>query len=182
MERFEAREVAGGIFVMLGLTLVAGLLFAIGQREGFLASGYTVQMRSRDLGGLSAGAPVVLRGLHIGYVKATYFRRTEQEPVPYADLWIFDTYRNTLPIDSEFRIESKELIGRPQVTVVFGGAREAFLHDGDVVEATASVAWEQLKTDVRETMVSLRQVVEESRTLVKRLQKQAVDGELLKIF
>lgn len=182
MERLEAGEITGGIFVILGMVFLAAFLFSVGQKEGFFKKGYTLPMQGQNLAGLKTGDPVVLKGLEIGYVKAARFVESGQEILAEAELFIFENYRDQIPASAAFRIEDKDFIGKHEVVISFEKKEGPFLKEGDVVKGTVPLPWADLKLGMKESMESVRKTSDEARRLVKQLEKKTLDGDLFKVF
>ncbi len=135
----NTRNIAVGVFVLIGLLCTAYLTVKLGRMEVFDTHSFQLQARFSSVAGLRVGAGVELAGVHVGRVSAIHLTPTFQAVV-------------TLALDEEIQltddtiasIKTSGLIGDKYVSLA-PGASDLLLSNGDeIVDTEAPVDLESL--------------------------------------
>src|SRR5438067_10862086 len=122
MDRDRTLELKVGVFVAIGLAMIAGFVVKFGRvGEGFKTY-YDLTVRFKDASGLLKGSDVLLSGARIGRVGGGPRLLREGEGV-VVSLRIYD-YVET-PKGSKFTVGSSEWLGDRIVSVVMPPGRAA---------------------------------------------------------
>jgi len=141
MNRDKAKEFWAGVFLLIGLALIAGLIILFGEVPDFFKPTYAITVRFSDASGLLKGSDVYLSGALIGKVT------TDPHPIP-------DTQKVEVKLkidknvgirnNADYVIGSAGLLGDKYVEVrpvVYPDGtpeekKAPYVTDGDVIEGT----------------------------------------------
>jgi len=132
MNEYRRIEIAVGIFVFIGIAGMFYMALRLGEVGGLGASGYTVTAAFDDIGGVRAGADVMIAGVVVGRVDDVRLNKDDQASLT---LRIHDDIKITS--DAIASIRTKGIIGDRFVRISQGGD-DTYLANGDVVEETES--------------------------------------------
>lgn len=122
----STRNIAVGLTVIMGLLILAGVVFAFTGMAGFLATGYKVHVEMDSSHGVREGDWVHLKGIRIGKVTEVNFRGGDpREGVTYT-LRIDEEYR--LPGTTYLSVSTKGIAGSAYLNLKTDG--EAIVIDG----------------------------------------------------
>ena len=145
-----------GLFVLVGLFLIGGLLLRFSKGASFWSSGRTVLVSAGNVGGLAVGAPVNMSGVRIGSVEAislsadgrrVLIRCRIQKPV-------------TIFGDARFEIEQSGFLGDQFVAIIPTKNEAPALQDGAVVTAVDPFNLQEAARSAVGLMTRLDQVVD----------------------
>ncbi len=179
MNRHErGLEFKVGIFVFLGLSMVAALVVEFGRvGEGFKAY-YPVTVRFTDASGLLKGSDVLLAGAKIGRV-AGGPRLAREGPGVLVPLRIYDYVK--IPLGSKFTVGSSGLLGDRFVTVTLPRAKPtAYVKKNAMVEGTRETGIDDLTREGGKLVGDLRGTVENIDQTVTRLNQEALSPANIK--
>lgn len=100
-------EIKVGIFVLFGLLLLGGLTLLFSRSTAFYKDYYEVRVLSANVGGIKAGAKVLMRGVQVGSVSGTKLNEGGRNVTIY--LKIESRYK--LYSDAKFEIEQAGFLG-----------------------------------------------------------------------
>lgn len=136
------RQIAVGLFVLIGLVCVAYLAIKLGRMEAFSSSGYQISARFDSASGLRPGADVELAGVPVGRVTSIHL-----DPDPMRSQAIVDIRldRNLhLSDDSMASIKTSGLIGDKYISLSRGGSDEEIQPGGMITETESPMDLESL--------------------------------------
>jgi phospholipid/cholesterol/gamma-HCH transport system substrate-binding protein len=145
-----------GLFVLVGLLLIGGLLLRFSKGASLWSSGRTVLVSAGNVGGLVVGAPVNMSGVRIGSVEAislsadgrrVLIRCRIQKPV-------------TIFGDARFEIEQSGFLGDQYVAIIPTGNSAPPLEDGAQVTAVDPFNLQEAARSAVGLMTRLDQVVD----------------------
>lgn len=129
-ERFEWRV---GLFVFIGLVLLAGLLLEFSKGLTFFRPTYRILLRADNAGSLKTRAQVLMSGVQVGTVSD--IRLAPNGKYVTIDLRIFSTFR--IYKDARFVIEQQGFLGDQYIAIVPTKNEGDTYNDGDVAKAEA---------------------------------------------
>jgi phospholipid/cholesterol/gamma-HCH transport system substrate-binding protein len=133
MQASPTRDLALGIFVLMGLGALGYLTFQVGGLSYQVPGGLFVYADFDDIGGLKERAPVTISGVKVGQVSDI-----ELDPVLMRARVELDVDPSLeLPVDTWARIRTSGVLG-DQFVALDPGAEEDILTSGDTIEATES--------------------------------------------
>jgi len=161
-------EIKVGMFVLLGLTLLALLAILFTRGAAFYADTYEIYLKSGNVGGIKKGASVLMRGIQIGTVaKATLNPDGKGVTMTLKIRTKYNLYR-----DSRFEIEQSGFLGDQFIAIYPGEDKGPKLADGDEVEARSPFNMQEAVAVATETIRKVGQVssnIDEAVTEVRRV-------------
>ncbi len=126
-------EIGVGLFVFIGIVGIAYLTLKLGEVGGLGQSGYSLQASFDDVGGIRAGADVMIAGVSVGRVLAVELSDEDE-----AMLNIHINEGVHITEDAIASVRTKGIIGDRYVRISQGGD-DQFLKSGDSIEETESI-------------------------------------------
>jgi phospholipid/cholesterol/gamma-HCH transport system substrate-binding protein len=120
-----------GLFVLLALILTALLLVNFSKGRGLFTPSYRVVVGSENVGGLKAGASVLMSGVPVGSVDSIELTGDGRSVLIITRI----LKQFSIHADARFEIEQSGFLGDQYVSIVAGKNAEPLLHDGDKVQA-----------------------------------------------
>ncbi len=128
-----SQETIAGLFVLLGIFLLAYMTISLGDVRLFGDDRYTVITRFESVSGLREGNPVEMQGIEVGEVK-----RLELDQERQLSVAVLSIDRNIIIYDDAIAsIKTAGLIGDKFISINAGGSGER-LPDGGVILNTES--------------------------------------------
>ncbi len=132
MSEYKRIEIAVGIFVFIGIVGMFYMALKLGEVGGLGASGYVVTADFDDIGGVRAGADVMIAGVVVGRVDNVHLNKDDQAELA---LRIHDDVQLTSDVIASVR--TKGIIGDRFIRLSQGGD-DVYLKNGDSIEETES--------------------------------------------
>jgi len=164
-----------GLFVFIGLVLIAGLLLNFSRSAGLFKSKYRIIMITRSVSGLKEGADVSLSGVRIG--NATRIELDHKNKGVKVELTILKEF--PLRKDSRFVIEQQGVLGDQFVNVTPGSPAEPLLENGDMVEGNEPFNLQEVAQSANSLIKRFEQLGATVNEAVTRLNDQVLDTRTL---
>jgi len=132
MSEYKRIEIIVGMFVFVGIASMFYMALKLGEVGGLGASGYHLSAAFEDVGGVRAGADVMIAGVVVGRVDGVYLNADDEAAV---SMRIHDDVKITS--DAIASIRTKGIIGDRFIRIGQGGD-EVMLGDGESIEETES--------------------------------------------
>ena len=133
-------ETKTGLFVLVCLMVLAGLLIKVGS-VAFFKRGYIVRSHFHFTGGVKRNAPVRLSGVDVGEVKNIRVQYGD-DTVVEVDLWLENGTK--IRKDSRAYVTTLGLMGEKYVEIKAGSASSGDAEPGDLVAGDDPVRLEEL--------------------------------------
>ena len=174
-EEDRGLELKVGIFVAVGLVILAALVVQFGRvGEGFKTY-YTLTIHFENASGLLKGSDVLLGGAKIGLVSGPP-RLVRAGPGVDVPLRVYDYVK--IPSGSKVAVGSSGLLGDRFVTITPpSGPPKGYIAHGARVEGTRERGLDDLTKEGGELIKDLRGTVAKIDTAVSRLNDQALSKE-----
>jgi phospholipid/cholesterol/gamma-HCH transport system substrate-binding protein len=171
MARQRFTELRVGIFVVVSLAVVAGLILKFGKYERLAKKHYGITVVFADVGGIVRDADVLYGGISVGKVRNITL---DQEGVLKVNVQLDIDQSVKIRKDAKFVINQSGLLGDRYIDVVPQGATAEFLQAGDTVSGSAS-------TDLTEAIHGAVEVLHQATTTIERVDKaiQRIDETVL---
>ncbi len=127
------RNVAVGVFVLIGLLCVSYMTVKLGRMEFFSDKGFELNARFTNVSGLRVGADIEVAGVSVGKVSAIRLQRSETETTAVVTLRFNEDLQ--LPDDTIASVRTAGLIGDKFIDVTPGGSAD-ILKAGDSIMDT----------------------------------------------
>jgi len=132
MSEYKRIEISVGIFVFIGIVGMFYMALKLGEVGGLGTSGYVVTADFDDIGGVRAGADVMIAGVVVGRVDDVRLNKDDQAELT---LRIHDGINLTADVIASIR--TKGIIGDRFIRLSQGGD-DTYLKNGDTIEETES--------------------------------------------
>ena len=118
-----------GIFVLVSLSLLAGLILKFSKNSSLLVKTYSLHLVTSNVGGIREGAVVLMAGVQVGHVQK--IELTQSGKVVTIRVQILSRY--TIHGDASFSIQQAGFLGDQFVSIVPAENEKPPLKDGDQV-------------------------------------------------
>ncbi len=132
MNEYKRIEITVGLFVFIGIASMFYMALKLGEVGGLGATGYHLTAAFDDVGGVRAGADVMIAGVVVGRVDDVQLNSDDQAVV---SMRIHDEVKITS--DAIASIRTKGIIGDRFIRIGQGGD-DIMLADGEAIEETES--------------------------------------------
>ncbi len=197
MERSEfIKKFLAGLFFVLGIAMMVGVVFVIGLERGFAESKFQVTVLFKEVGGLSYGAPIRISGLAVGNVGAIEFLNQEIAGRNLkVTMNIFRKYEEQFRKCSRVAIKTEGVLGEKFIEM--SSDPEALPFDlSEPILGQDLLDVENVAKVLSETAVSLQGTAESANDLLdnlqslsqkggrlmNRLEEKLIEGNLFKVF
>lgn len=185
-----------GIFFVLGLVLVAGVIFFIGFNKGFSQPKITMTVLFDKVGGLTEGAPVRLSGVTVGLVDSIGFLKEEVAGRGIeVRMSIYKKFEEQVRRSTRVSVQTEGVLGskyieigrRPEQKALEIGRPvlgEPMLDVYDIAEVLRDTAkgFNQTTQDISTIMSELKYMSRKTKRILDRVEQRLIDGTLIKIF
>jgi phospholipid/cholesterol/gamma-HCH transport system substrate-binding protein len=197
MERSEfIKKFLAGLFFVLGIAMLVGVVFIIGLERGFSESKFQVTVLFKEVGGLGYGAPIRISGLAVGNVGAIEFLDQEIEGRNLkVTMNIFRKYEVQFRKCSKVAIKTEGVLGEKFIEMSSDPAALPFDLSEPIlgqdlldVENLAKVLSETATSlqgtadSANDLMDNLQTLSQKGGRLMNRLEEKLIEGNLFKVF
>lgn len=165
-----------GIFVLVGLAVFIGAIYALGARARLFEPRYTIHADFTEVGGLTEGATVRLAGVQIGRVSGVHLPPDPGGKVR-VDMTIARQFSDRIREDSVARIETQGLLGDRIVEITVGTAKTVPVEPGGVIAARDPVDIGQVVNESAEIVKSVGALAESLRQTAETLNQSKLIEE-----
>ena len=197
MERSEfIKKFLAGLFFVLGIGILVGVIFIIGLERGFSQPKFQVTALFKEVGGLSHGAPIRISGLAVGNVGGIEF--LDQEIAGRnlkVTLNIYTKYEAQFKKCSRVGIKTEGVLGEKFIEMSSDPQAQPFDLSGPVlgqdlldVEDIAKVMTETAaslqgtSSNANKLLDDLDNLSQKSRRIMNRFEEKLMEGSLFKVF
>jgi phospholipid/cholesterol/gamma-HCH transport system substrate-binding protein len=131
----RGRMLRVGVFVLVGLAVFLGMIYALGARARLFEPRFTISAEFTEVGGLVEGATVRLAGVQIGRVSSVTLP-SEPGGRVRVDMTIARRVGNRVRKDSVARIETQGLLGDRIIELSVGSATAPPVGPNDVIASS----------------------------------------------
>jgi len=158
-----------GLFVLVGLTLLAALLLQFSKGTTFFRPTYTIKLRAANIGGLKAKSQVLMAGVQIGTVSDLVLSSGGTNVT--ITLRLFSRFQ--IHRDAKFLIEQSGFLGDQYVAILPTQNAGEIFHEGDIAETEPPFNMQEVARSaagflqrIDETAVKLNDTIADVRRLV----------------
>jgi phospholipid/cholesterol/gamma-HCH transport system substrate-binding protein len=197
MDRSEfIKKFLAGVFFVLGIGILVGVIFIIGLERGFSEPKFQVTVLFKEVGGLGHGAPIRISGLAVGTVGSIEFLQHEIEGRSLkVTLNIYKKFEPQFLKCSRVGIKTEGVLGEKFIEIssdpnappfdlsepILG---QAVLDVEDVAKVLAETATSLQDTtgNANALLEDLQTLSQKSRRLMNRIEEKVIEGSLFKVF
>jgi len=173
-------ETKVGLFVFMGLILVAALLIQFSKGASIFHGTYTVLLHSANVGGLKPRAAVLLAGVQVGTVNDIQLEPDGKSVTIY--LSIYKQYRDKIYSDAQFDIEQSGFLGDEYVAIVPTFNKGDILTNNAVVECQAPFNLQEVARSAAGFVERIDDTARKLDESVSQLQKVVLNEQTLTNF
>jgi phospholipid/cholesterol/gamma-HCH transport system substrate-binding protein len=175
-------EIKVGIFVLIGLLLLGGLTLLFSRSTAFYKSYYELRLISANVGGIKAGAKVLMRGVQVGSVSSTKLNEGGKNVTIFFK--VESQYK--LYSDAKFEIETSGFLGDQFISIyptkdlgeILTNNSEILAREPFNMQEAVAVATEMIMK-ISQTTTNLNAAVSDVRRMVLTEQKLTTLGRSL---
>lgn len=190
------KHVAAGLFFIVGLLLIFGVVFVIGVEKGITQPKFEVDVLFKQVGGLTQGAPIRLSGVDVGVVQRVGFI-----PEPVRGRWvkvtlnIFENYREQMQKSTSIAIRTEGVLGEKLIEVSADplgkpldlsqpviGAEPLDVYDLAEVLNDTALSLQQTTEVINQMTVDLKLITHKTKRTINRVEEKLIDGKLFSVF
>ena len=185
-----------GMFFLVGVVIVAGVIFFIGFNKGFSQPKTTMVVLFDKVGGLDEGAPVRLSGVTVGLVDSIGFLKEEVTGRGIeVELSVYKKFEDQVRLSTRVSVQTEGVLGSKYIEIgrrsdqktldidrpVLG---EPMLDVYDIAEVLRDTAqgFNQTTQDISTIMAELKHMSRKSKRILDRVEQRLIDGTLIKVF
>ena len=187
---------AGILFIVLGILIVAGVIWVIGTEKGFIQPKFNVTVLFKRVDGLAIGAPIRLSGVNVGTVgKIDFLDDNIDGRSVQVVLNLFKRYKKQLEKSTSFAIKTEGVLGGKLLDISsdevgpYVDLNQPILGEDPIDVQDLVVVFSEAANAFTETTKAMHSVVEEfhsvsqsTRRLMNRVEQKLIDGDLFKVF
>lgn len=167
-----------GLFVFLGIVLIAVLLLNFSKGASFFTPTYQLRLKAASVGGLKARSAVFVSGVEVGNVMSMELDKDGKTVL----LQLKIQKRYPLHRDATFVIEQIGVLGDQFVAIYPGDNSGRLLKDGEEVEARPAFNLQEVARSASELIKRYDKVGESAGEAITRLNSQVLDARTLSNF
>ena len=160
------RNVLVGIFVLLGLAILAGGILAVGNIHSTFVRKITVTTSFPDVNGLQPGNNVWFSGLKVGTVSKLEFVGESQVRV---SLKIDEATQRFVHKDAMAKLSSDGLIGNKIVVITSGTPGTPNIEDGDTLRTVQEPSTDDMMVLLQESNQDLKSITSDLKAISSRI-------------
>ncbi len=171
-------ETKVGLFVLIGLVLLAGLMIQFSKGTSLWRGTYDLKLQTRNVGGLKVKSSVLLAGVPVGTVK-----QIQLNPGGTNVTILLQIYRD-FPIyhDARFVIEQSGFLGDQFVSVIPTTNAPPVLKDGDMVKCQEPFNLQEVARSAAGFIQRIDETAKKLDASVTDLRAQVLNAETLANF
>lgn len=159
-----------GIFVFLGLIILAIAIFMIGDKDALFSSTFKVRAYFHDTQGLKNGATVRLSGIDVGTVSNIEIVNDTTGRVEVL-MDIKEDVARFIRTDTRATIETEGLVGNKVVVIKIGTSSAERVKDGGVIQTREPVGFAQVIEETQGIMKYTKEMTKDLSEIVARVNR-----------
>jgi phospholipid/cholesterol/gamma-HCH transport system substrate-binding protein len=172
----RGRMLRVGVFVLLGLGVFLGMVYALGARARLFEPRFTISAEFTEVGGLVEGATVRLAGVQIGRVSGVTLPAQPGGKVR-VDMSIARRFGDRVRKDSMARIETQGLLGDRIIEISVGSATAPPVSPNEVIASRDPFDLNRVMGDSAEVVKSVGLLAESLRETAQTLNQSGLIQE-----
>ncbi len=172
MNREKSKEFFAGIFLLIGLALIAGLIILFGEVPDLFKPSYHVMVKFSDASGLLKGSDVYLAGAVIGKVTTDPAYNPDTQEV---EVHLKIDKNVTIRDDAAYEIGDSGLLGdrfvvvKPKKLETGETDDSHFLHDGEEIQGTQEPGLEDIMSSSKPLIDRANHIAAQLDDMITRL-------------
>ncbi len=177
MNESNNKPVIVGIFIFIGLTILAATIFTLGGQKKTFAKSFVISAIFNDVGGLQSGGNIWFSGVKVGIVKKISFHGDSQVQVTMS---IENDAKSHIHKDSKAKISSDGLIGNKIIIIYGGTTSEPHVVDNDFLDVENVFSTDDMLATLQVNNKNLEAITTDFKSISKKIDSgQGTLGTLL---
>ncbi len=164
---YSARERLVGVFVLVALAVIFGLIFINSRTSHLLEERITYHVYLKNAQGVSTESIVKVSGIEVGRVSSIDIAPDNRV---HLELFVYQRFHNLLRADSRGSLSKLSVLGKAVIDISAGSVSAPLLPEGATLSIEEPKSLDELMADLAPVLEKVRQIVDGVATLV-----QAVD-------
>ena len=173
-------EIKVGLFVLIGLVLLAVLLLQFSKSTSVFRGTYNLKLHTKNVGGLKQRAGVLLAGVQVGSVWDIQLSDDGKSVIIL--LKIYNDYKNKIYHDARFAIEQSGFLGDPYVSIVPTTNSPPVLEDGADVNCDEPFNLQEVARSASGFIQRIDDTAKKLDVSVSDLQRVVLNGQTMTNF
>ena len=173
-------EIKVGLFVLIGLVLLAVLLLQFSKSTSVFRGTYNLKLHTTNVGGLKQRAGVLLAGVQVGSVWD--IQLSDDGKSVTILLKIYNDYKNKIYHDARFAIEQSGFLGDPYVSIVPTTNSLPLLEDGADVNCEEPFNLQEVARSASGFIQRIDETAKKLDASVSDLQREVLNEQTLTNF
>jgi len=177
MNESNNKPVIVGIFIFIGLVILAATIFTLGGQQKTFKRSFIISAIFDDVGGLQSGGNIWFSGVKVGTVKKISFHGDAQVQVSMS---IEDAAESYIHKDSKAKISSDGLIGN-KIIIIYGGTPSIpHVEENDFLEVENVFSTDDMLATLQVNNKNLEAITTDFKSISKKIDSgQGTLGALL---
>ncbi len=177
MKESNNKPVIVGIFIFIGLAILAATIFTLGGQQKTFTRSFTISAIFDDVGGLQSGGNIWFSGVKVGTVKKISFHGDAQVQVAMS---IENDAESHIHKDSKAKISSDGLIGN-KIIIIYGGTpSKPHVEENDFLEVENVFSTDDMLATLQVNNKNLEAITNDFKSISKKIDSgQGTLGALL---
>jgi phospholipid/cholesterol/gamma-HCH transport system substrate-binding protein len=177
MNESNNKPVIVGIFIFIGLAILAATIFTLGGQKKTFTKSFAISAIFNDVGGLQSGGNIWFSGVKVGTVKKISFHGDAQVQVTMS---IENDAKSHIHKDSKAKISSDGLIGN-KIIIIYGGTpSEPHVEENDFLEVENVFSTDDMLATLQVNNKNLEAITTDFKSISKKIDSgQGTLGTLL---
>lgn len=175
-----SRDVKVGLFVLISLLILGGVIFLIGDQAQLFSSHTEYKAAFKDVNGLSRGSPVRMGGVDIGTVKSLGYGGDPKDDTIYVTLTVVSSEGERIRADSVAEVQGKGFLGDKMIVITVGSENQPSVPAGGLVKTQESRDLEQIIQDLKKTAAGAERVIQNIEVTTAALAEESFHGDIKK--
>jgi ABC-type transporter Mla subunit MlaD len=177
----ETRQaVKVGLFVVLGLVMVALLAVKFSKNGAFFTPAYSIRLVTGNVAGIKTGAAVLMAGVPVGNVTSADLAEDGRTVIIH--LRILERYRQRIRRDARFLVEQAGFLGDQYVSIVPRQNTGPVIAEGETIQGEEAFNFQEIARSAAGLMQRADQAVAKLNVAVDRIDQSLLsEGTLTNI-
>ena len=193
---YISKIIAGILFIVGGVFLVAAVIWIIGTEKGFIQPKFSVTVLFKRVDGLAIGAPIRLSGVNVGTIdKIDFLDENIEGRSVQVVMNVFKRYRKQLEKSTRFSIKTEGVLGGKLIEISsddlgpYVDLNRPILGEDPIDVQDLVGVFTQTANNFNETSQMMKALMDEfhavsysSQRLMNRIEQKLIEGNLFKVF
>lgn len=171
----QKHELKVGIFVLIGLVLIGGLMIYFSKGKSLFKPTYTVFLKTANVGGLKSQAQVLLSGVPVGSVEIISLSDDGKEAKVQMEI----LSRFQIHGDASFTIDALGFLGDQYIAITPKEDKAPLLKEGDSVQAKEPFNMQELARAALGFVNRLDQTAKQLHETIQRVDRMVLNEQTL---